>query len=84
MEDRLNSKDFHRIISIKIASCEETPEWYNLLVAQREICGVLIPPWDILMPDLIMGRYWIKRFLDETIYGRRRTMESHIHRRLVL
>jgi hypothetical protein len=84
MEYRLNSKDFRRIVSIKLASREEIPEWYNTLVDQREMCGELIPSWDIIMPDVIMGRYWSKRLLGETIHGRRRTMESNIHRRLVL
>jgi hypothetical protein len=35
------------------------------------------------MIDLIMGRYWSKTLLGETINGRRRTMESHIHKLLL-
>jgi hypothetical protein len=83
MEDRLNSKDFHNIASIKLASREETPEWYGILVAYGEMCGVFIPPWDSIMPDSIMGLYWSKKLLGETMHGRRRTMESHVHKLLL-
>jgi hypothetical protein len=83
MEDRLNSKDFHKIASIKLASREETPEWYGILVAHGEMCGSFIPPWDSIMPDSIMGLYWSKKLPGETIYGRHRTMESHVHKLLL-
>jgi hypothetical protein len=46
MEDRLNSKDFHKIARIKLASREETPEWYGILVAHGEMCGVFIQHHD--------------------------------------
>jgi hypothetical protein len=75
MEDRLNSKDFHKIASIKLSSREETPEWYRILMAHAEMCGVFIPP-----SDSIMGQYWSKKLLGETIHGKRRTMESHVHK----
>jgi hypothetical protein len=83
MEDRLNSKDFHRIASIKLASRDETPDWYGILVAHGEMCGVFVPPWDSITPGSIMGRYWSKKLLGETIHGRRRTMESHVHKLLL-
>jgi hypothetical protein len=83
MEDSLNSKDFHKIASIKLSSREETPEWYGILMAHAQICGVLIPPWDSIMPDSIMGHYWSKKLLGETIHGRRRTMASHVHKLLL-
>jgi hypothetical protein len=83
MEDSLNSKDFHRIVSIKVASREETPEWYNILVAHGEVCSVFIPPWDSIMTYLIMGHYWSKQLLGETMHGRRRTLESHVHKLLL-
>jgi hypothetical protein len=35
------------------------------------------------MPCSILGRYWSKKFLGETIHGRQRTMESHIHKLLL-
>jgi hypothetical protein len=83
MEDRLSSKDFHKIASIKLSSREETPEWYGILMAHAEMCGVLIPSLDSIMPDSIMGQYWIKKLLGETIHGRCRTMESHVHKLLL-
>jgi hypothetical protein len=83
MEDRLDSKDFHHIASIKLTSRDETLGWYSILVAHGEMCGVFIPPWDSISPDLIMGRYWSKQLLGETIHGRRRTMESHVHKLLL-
>jgi hypothetical protein len=83
MEDRLNSKDFHHIASIKLVSRDETPEWYGILVAHVEMCGVFIYPWDSIMPGSIMGRYWSKKLLGETIHGIRRTMESHVHKLLL-
>jgi hypothetical protein len=52
-------------------------------MAHAEMCGVFIPPWDSIMPDSIMGQYWSKKFLGETINGRRRTMESHVHKLLL-
>jgi hypothetical protein len=52
-------------------------------VAQVELCGVFIPPWDSIAPDLIMGLYWSKKLLGKTIHGRRRTMESHVHKLLL-
>jgi hypothetical protein len=70
MEDRLDSKDFHRIASIKLASRDETPEWYGILVAHGEMCGVFVPPWDSITPGSIMGQYWSKKLLGETIHGR--------------
>jgi hypothetical protein len=30
-----------------------------------------------------MGLYWSKHILGETIHGRRRTMESHVHKFLI-
>jgi hypothetical protein len=79
MEDRLKSKDFQMITSINLASREETPEWYGILVAHGEMCGVFIPPSDSIMPYSIMGQYWSKHILGEMIHGRRRMMESHVH-----
>jgi hypothetical protein len=83
MEDCLNSKDFHHIASIKLTSRDETPGWYSILVAHGEMCGVFIPPWDSIAPDLIMGCYWSTKLLGETIHGRRRTMESHVNKLLL-
>jgi hypothetical protein len=83
MEDRLNSKDFHQIASIKLASRDETTEWYGILMAHGEMCGMFVPPWDSIMPGSIIGRYWSKNLLGETIRGIRRTMESHIHKLLL-
>jgi hypothetical protein len=37
MEDSLNSKDLHKITIIELASREETPEWYGILVAHKEM-----------------------------------------------
>jgi hypothetical protein len=82
MEYHLNSKDFHKIVSIKLASREETPEWYGIFVAHGEMCTVFIPPWDSIMPDSIMGLYWTKKLLSETIHIRR-TMESNVHKLLL-
>jgi hypothetical protein len=62
MEDRLNSKDFHCIASIKLAPRDETPGWYSILVAHGEI----------------------RKLLGETIHGRRRTIESHVHKILLI
>jgi hypothetical protein len=84
MEDRLNSKDFHKTSSIKLISRDETPEWYGILFAHGEMCGVFIPPWDSIDPDLITGLYWSNTLLGETIHGRRRTIESHVHTLLLL
>jgi hypothetical protein len=83
MEDRLNSKDFHKIASIKLASRDETPEWYDILVAHGEMCGVFVPPLNSIIPGSIMGRYWSKKLLGETINGRHRTMESNVHKLLL-
>jgi hypothetical protein len=83
MEDRINSKDFHQIASIKLASRDETPEWYDILVAHGEMCDVCVPTWDSIMRGSIMGWYWSKKLLGETIHGRRRTMESHVHKLLL-
>jgi hypothetical protein len=55
MEDRLNSKGFHEISSIKLTSREETPAWYGILTTHGEMCGVFIPPWDSIIPDTIRG-----------------------------
>jgi hypothetical protein len=48
------------------------------------MCGVFVPPWDSIMPGSIMGRYWSKQLLGETIHRRRRTMESHVHKLLLI
>jgi hypothetical protein len=83
MEVRLNSVDFHHISSIKLTSRDETPGWYSILVAHGEMCGLFIPPWDSVVSDLVMGRYWSKKIWGETIHGRCRTMESHVHKLLL-
>jgi hypothetical protein len=83
MENRLNSKDFHKIASIKLASRDETPEWYGILVVHIEMCCVFVPPWNSIVPDSITGQYWSKKLLGETIHDRRRTMESHIYKMLL-
>jgi hypothetical protein len=70
------------IVIINLASHEETPELYSIIVSHGTICGVFLPPWDIMLSDLIIGRYWSKKLLGETIHGRRRTMESHVHKLL--
>jgi hypothetical protein len=44
---------------------------------------MFIPPWDTIAPDLIMGLYWSKKLLGETIHGRRHTMEFHVHKLLL-
>jgi hypothetical protein len=55
MEDWLNSKDFHKIASIKPISCEDTPEWYDMLVSHDEMRGMSIAPWESIASGLIMG-----------------------------
>jgi hypothetical protein len=70
MEDLLNSKDFHQIASIKLASLDETPEWYGILVAHGDMCGMFVPSCDSTIPGSIMGWYWSKKVLGETIHGR--------------
>jgi hypothetical protein len=64
------------IVRTSTKSRDETPEWYGVLVAHAYMCGVCVPPWDIIMPGSIMGRYWSNKLLGETIHGRRRTIES--------
>jgi hypothetical protein len=44
---------------------------------------VFVPPWDIIIPDIIMGQNWSKKLLGETIHGRQRTMAPHIHKLLL-
>jgi hypothetical protein len=48
------------------------------------MCGVFISLWDSIAPDLIMGLYWSKKLLGETIHGPRRTIESQVHKLLLL
>jgi hypothetical protein len=52
-------------------------------MAHGEMHGVFIPPWDIIVLESIMGAYWDKKLLGETIHGRRRTMDTHINKLLL-
>jgi hypothetical protein len=84
MEDRLNGKDFLKTSGLKLTHGEQNLEWYRILVTHGETNGVFIPPWEIIAPNSVMGRYWDKKLLGETIHGRRRAMESQVNKLLLI
>jgi hypothetical protein len=69
MRHFLNTKDFHKIASIKLTSHGETLDWYDNLALHGAMYDIFVPPSDIIAPQIIMGTLWTNKLMGVTIHG---------------
>jgi hypothetical protein len=81
--DEAYSKDFHKITSIKLTSRGEALYWYDNLPLRGAMYGIFVPTSHNIALQSIMGTFWSKKLMGDTIHGRRSTIKSHLYKLLM-